>query len=297
MRIGRLALTLGVLTLLAACGSQPVRQPYKRTPVYHRPPRTQAPAPTPSPQPEPATTANGQDEKDGFPDPQDIPPGLEDTPDPVPVPEPRSAGGNAKSYEVFGKTYTVRDTAAGYHERGGASWYGKKFHGRKTSNGERYNMYAMTAAHRSLPIPSFVRVTNLDNGKTCVVRINDRGPFHSDRIIDLSYAAAVKLGMLRHGEIQVDVRALTPSQRDANAEPQAVPKFLEVGVFDDPINAVALREELASNGMQPLEIRSNTENATTRHRVLIGPFASIDALETSRRLLEAARYGAKPVVR
>lgn len=130
---------------------------------------------------------------------------------------PKSRYGNPQTYEVFGKQYRVMDSAEGYAERGGASWYGSKFHGRKTSSGEIYNMYDMTAAHRSLPLPTFVEVTNLENGRMLVVKVNDRGPFHSERIIDLSFAAASKLGILENGTADVEVRAI--SVNDSNGGP------------------------------------------------------------------------------
>lgn len=132
-------------------------------------------------------------------------------PDAVPIDEPRTAAGNKSPYTVLGDTYEVMPESDGYEETGKASWYGKKFHGHKTSNGEIYSMYKMSGAHRTLPIPSYVRVTNLANGRTGIVRINDRGPFHSDRIIDLSYAAAVKLDIVRTGTAQVKLEAISPS--------------------------------------------------------------------------------------
>jgi len=122
---------------------------------------------------------------------------------------PKSRYGNPPTYSVFGKRYAVMSSAAGYREVGIASWYGAKFHGRKTSSGEVYNMYNLTAAHRSLPLPTFVRVTNLDNGATLVVKVNDRGPFHADRVIDLSYAAAARLGVLAKGTANVEVEAIS----------------------------------------------------------------------------------------
>lgn len=127
----------------------------------------------------------------------------------IPKNEPYSKAGNKSTYRVFGKQYQVRKTHHGYKERGMASWYGKQFHGRLTSNLERYDMYAMTAAHKSLPIPSYVKVTNLRNKKSIVVRVNDRGPFHSNRIIDLSYAAAKKLGMAEQGTAMVELEAIS----------------------------------------------------------------------------------------
>ena len=133
-------------------------------------------------------------------------------PEPQVVAEPPSRYGNRPTYSVLGKSYKVLDRAEGYVEQGLASYYGKKFHGRRTSNMEVYDMYAFTAAHKTLPLPSFARVTNLENGRSVVVRVNDRGPFHKGRIIDLSYAAAVKLGITRAGTGRVEVEALVPGE-------------------------------------------------------------------------------------
>ncbi|OHE84218.1 MAG: hypothetical protein A2579_06445 [Lysobacterales bacterium RIFOXYD1_FULL_69_11] len=140
----------------------------------------------------------------------DYVPDVDCIPEPQVVDLPRSKVGNRASYSVLGKTYRVMDSHDGYVEQGRASYYGKKFHGRRTSNLEVYDMYAFTAAHKTLPLPSFARVTNLDNGKSVVVRVNDRGPFHEGRVIDLSYAAAVKLDYIRQGTARVEVRALSP---------------------------------------------------------------------------------------
>ena len=137
--------------------------------------------------------------------------------------EPRSRVGNKSPYSVLGKQYRVLDRVDGYVEQGTASYYGNKFHGRRTSNQEVYDMYAYSAAHKSLPLPSFARVTNLDNGKSVVVRVNDRGPFHEGRVIDLSYAAAVKLGITQRGTGRVEVRALTPDGASLAAAPAPAP--------------------------------------------------------------------------
>ena len=140
------------------------------------------------------------------------PPGdIASIPEPVPRVEPRSASGNPPFYDIAGHRYIVLATAAGYRERGVASWYGPDFHGLRTATGERYDMFAVTAAHKTLPIPCYARVTNLSNGRSVVVRINDRGPFVANRIIDLSYTAAVKLDMIRNGTAFVDVETLTPA--------------------------------------------------------------------------------------
>ena len=132
--------------------------------------------------------------------------------DPVLQLEPPSRSGNADSYVVFGRRYRVKETSEGYREQGTASWYGKDFHGRKTSSGPRYNMFDLTAAHKSLPIPTYVRVSNLTNGRDVVVKVTDRGPFVGNRLIDLSYTAAERLGMLGKGTAQVEVTALEPYQ-------------------------------------------------------------------------------------
>ncbi|MGN6453259.1 MAG: septal ring lytic transglycosylase RlpA family protein, partial [Steroidobacteraceae bacterium] len=151
------------------------------------------------------------------------PPRADTVPDAVPRVEPRSAHGNPPFYDVLGRRYYVLATADGYLDRGVASWYGPTFHGGNTSSGESYDMYAMTAAHKTLPLPCYARVTNLRNGRSVVVRINDRGPFVANRLIDLSYSAAAKLDMIREGTTLVEVRALTPSVPDvltrANAQP------------------------------------------------------------------------------
>jgi len=136
-------------------------------------------------------------------------------PEPLVTDEARSPLGNRSPYSVLGKQYYVMDQPKGYVERGTASYYGAKFHGRRTSNQEVYDMYAFTAAHKTLPLPSFARVTNLDNGESVVVRVNDRGPFHDGRVVDLSYAAAVKLGIVARGTGRVEVRALQPGDDDA----------------------------------------------------------------------------------
>ena len=164
------------------------------------------------------------------------PPVPQATPDAVPRVEPRSRYGNPPFYDVFGKRYYVLSSSVAYVERGVASWYGPGFHQVKTSNGETYDMYGMTAAHRTLPLPAYVRVTNLQNGRSVVVRVNDRGPFVANRIIDLSYSAALRLDMLRSGTAMVEVRAIDPSAppRDATAPLLTVPPpITAAGVSDD----------------------------------------------------------------
>ena len=153
-------------------------------------------------------------QRPAVPAPLAAPPDLSAVPDAVPRLEPRSAHGNPPFYDVSGRRYFVLALADGYVERGVASWYGPTFHGGNTSSGEPYDMYAMTAAHKTLPLPTYARVTNLRNGRSVVVRINDRGPFVANRLIDLSYTAAARLDMIRDGTTLVEVRALTPGVPD-----------------------------------------------------------------------------------
>jgi rare lipoprotein A len=201
--------------LLSACGSAP------KTVVDTSKPANPSASAKPSGGSQPvlpkANSGRGAYYKDDGPG--DVtPPDLESTVDPIPVVEAYSRSGN-KAYVVFGKTYTpITDTSTPFKQRGIASWYGKKFHGQKTSSGELYDMYKITAAHPTLPIPSYARVTNLDNGKQIIVRINDRGPFHSSRIIDLSYTAALKLGYLGKGSSQLEVERLLPDDIEKMAE-------------------------------------------------------------------------------
>lgn len=147
---------------------------------------------------------------------------ISNLPDAVPKQEPITRAGNKNPYTVFGKTYHLLPVGSGYRAEGMASWYGTKFHGRKTANGEIYDMYAMTAAHKTLPIPSYVRVTHLGNNRSVVVRVNDRGPFHGDRIIDLSYAAAKKLGYQQLGTAQVRVELIDPTDYQPSLQPVVV---------------------------------------------------------------------------
>ena len=221
---------------LAACAGAP-RKPAPPAPATaaaaapatgHHGPRPKKVSPYAPAQEDPSTRGDyvaGGLYKPGVPDSTpDYVPDVDAIPEPDVVAEPRSRAGNRSTYSVLGKQYRVLDddNAAGYVEEGNASYYGQKFHGRRTSNLEVYDMYAFTAAHKTLPLPSFARVTNLDNGKSVVVRVNDRGPFHAGRIIDLSYAAAVKLGITQRGTGRVEVRALTPNgdTRLARAEPR-----------------------------------------------------------------------------
>ena len=222
----------------------------------------------------------------------------------VPKVEPRSKYGNPSSYKVRGKVYHVLQNAQGYSQKGIASWYGKKFHGHRTSSGEIYNMYAMTAAHKTLPLPSYVRVTSLKDGKSVIVKVNDRGPFHENRIIDLSYAAAKKLGVTARGTGAVEVTVIDPEnfQRTANYQP-AVKRpsalgtykgtytaaadfklYLQVGAFSSKENAYQLRKRL-SGMFKPSRVHSEFSSAQNIYRVRIGPLSGVNEADKLTTLL------------
>ncbi len=257
LRIGLLAL----LAAMAGCVSTP---------------RPSGPVAGPAPSPEP-------------------PPDLASIPEAVPRAEPRSARGNPPFYTVFGQRYFVLDTAQDYVERGVASWYGPGFHAATTSNGERYDMYAMTAAHKSLPLPSYVQVTNLRNGRSVVVRVNDRGPFKDGRIIDLSYTAAARLDMVKDGTTFVEVRAISAPQAagqasaeaaatatpasaaaDAAATPAAATSlYVQAGAFSSEANATRLLQQLRSQGLQQSFVRQDELAGQTLYRVRVGPIPDV----------------------
>jgi len=195
---------------------------------------------------------------------------------PEPRPEPRSAYGNHSPYEVLGRTYRVMGDAKGYRERGIASWYGTKFHGRATSSGEPYDLYQLTAAHRALPLPTWVEVTRLDTGKTIVVRVNDRGPFHPDRIIDLSWAAASKLEMTELGTAPVEVRAVTFDDGPGTTpRPARVPVYVQVGAFSEPERARRVRSDLERAGIGPIESQAARTRVGRVWRVRLGPIDDV----------------------
>lgn len=220
---------------------------------------------------------------DGPPSAREIPKDLASIPDAVPKDEPLSRYGNPDSYEVLGKTYHVLQSSANYKARGIASWYGNKFHGRSTSSGEPYDMFLMTAAHRTLPLPSYVRVTNLDNGRHVVVRVNDRGPFHSDRIIDLSYAAAVRLDMIGNGTAPVEVVALKAGAQPGN-EASDPALYLQAGAYSKPVNARKMALRLESLGQHRVFI-SPTASDHPLYRVRMGPYPDRSKLEAARKVL------------
>lgn len=225
--------------------------------------------------------------------------------DAVPRTEPLSKYGNPDSYVQSGKRYYVLPTAQGYRERGIASWYGRKFHGRRTSSGEEYDMYAMTAAHKTLPLPSYVQVTNLKNGRRAVVRVNDRGPFVQNRIIDLSYAAAEKLDMIKEGTALVEVVIVKPGEpamatnyasryegitdwRDQSHLQGRI--YIQVGAFTVRQNAEQLLQKLLTARFRDTNIHSVQEKGAVLHRVRIGPLHNVASTDQMAQLLEEFQF-------
>jgi rare lipoprotein A len=206
--------------------------------------------------------------------------------DAVPRAEPRSRSGNPSSYTVLGRTYHVMSDSRGYKERGIASWYGTKFHGQRTSSGEAYSMYAMTAAHKTLPLPTYVRVTNLQNGRQAIVKVNDRGPFHDNRLIDLSYAAATKLGVAAKGTGLVEVEALDPSKgmprptRNNVVIQGNATIFLQVGAFVDRNNAERLAGRISGPMQNKVRIQPVPSQNQIIYRVQVGPMHSIEQADS-----------------
>jgi rare lipoprotein A len=219
-------------------------------------------------------------------------------PDAQPYPEPLSQYGNPVHYDVYGKRYYVLNSSKDFKQEGIASWYGKQFHGRKTSNGETYDMFAMTAAHKTLPLPTYVKVTNQRNGLTTIVRVNDRGPFHSNRIIDLSYAAALKLELTRTGTTQVVIEAIDTNPdstlqeqplQETNIEQAIIQpvqqeqatqgQFVQLGVFSEISNAKRMQNKISTSSLPTPKIISVNINKTDLYRVLIGPLTSEKQIE------------------
>jgi rare lipoprotein A len=307
------------VALLAGCGG-------------HAPRRVASPPPSPGPRDAslPPDTARPQSERYRQNDdngPNAPPIDVSKIPEPVPKTEPRSRFGNKQSYSVLGKTYTLLPSAEGYVERGIASWYGNKFHGYMTSSFETYDMYAFSAAHKTLPLPSYARVTNLDNGKSVVVRVNDRGPFHENRIIDLSYAAAVKIGVWPKGTGLVEVRSIDPGHPDAKLPPPEVASqpiaprsaaplpsrnvvattqpaisgasapriYLQLGSFGERANAERAQAAATKSGLEQVDIQSVTVAGRTVHRVRVGPLATVEAADAMTARIEKLGLGAPRV--
>lgn len=251
------------------------------------------------------------------------PPDLSKLHEPVPRVEPLSPYGNKSPYTVLGKSYRVLPSARGYRERGVASFYGNKFHGYKTSSLETYDMYKFTAASTTLPLPSYVRVTNLQNGKSVVVRVNDRGPFHDNRLIDLSYVAAVKIGIWPKGTGLVEVRALDPRHPGDAPPPAAVVNgriqpatsgiapgrpessgelsasasvpvvgpnpsiYLQVGAFSDLANAERVAQRLRQARLGTVRVVKVTLGGRALRRVQVGPLADVDEADRITDRIEA----------
>jgi rare lipoprotein A len=316
-------LSFAVITpalVLVGCGSVPQQSTPEPAPAA----RTSPPKSSTLPALPPAGSGRGGYYMDDGPG--DMPPeNLLATPDAEPKIEPYSQRGN-RPYVVFGKQYMPITDERPFRQRGVGSWYGRKFHGQKTSSGEPYDMYKMTAAHPTLPIPSYARVTNLANGNQVIVRVNDRGPFHSGRIIDLSYTAALKLGYLGKGSSELEVERLLPEDiariADSKKEQSAVaaspvtnltPRteivaapsisspavgapgfYLQLGTYSQAGNAEAARAQLAQNAAFALPSVEVVESGTY-FRVFSGPFASrAEAATAALRLQDAG--SAKPMI-
>ena len=259
------AFGLGLLALLAGCASAPRRAPESYG-GYR----------------EPAGGAGGRyaQAQDGGPGAPPI--DVNAIPEPVPKVEPRSRFGNAPTYTVNGRTYHVLASAAGYDERGIASWYGNKFQGYLTSSLEPYDMYKFTAASKVLPLPSYARVTNLANGRSVIVRVNDRGPFVANRIIDLSYAAAVKIGIWAQGTGLVEVQGIDPSRpQDLPAPPAVAARgaapvlYLQVGAFAERANAARVAARLRQAGFDNVHVTEAVVHGRRVLRVRLGPLRGV----------------------
>lgn len=226
---------------------------------------------------------------------------LMELPDAVPRPEPMSPFGNPPAYLVNGRLYRTLRTSRGYVERGIASWYGSKFHQRPTSSREPYDMFAMTAAHRNLPLPTYVRVTHLGNGRSIVVRINDRGPFHPDRVIDLSYAAAAKLDILDTGSGPVEIRAIrtgadVPDRPPPDRAPIPIRLYVQIGAYLDEANARRALARAARVRPGRASITRFGKEGRVFHRVRIGPLSGPEEADRVIAGLDSAGMGGARVV-
>ncbi|HIG65902.1 MAG TPA: septal ring lytic transglycosylase RlpA family protein [Methyloprofundus sp.] len=224
--------------------------------------------------------------KDGRP--ENIAIDVSAIPDAVPRYEPWSASVNPESYVVLGVTYHVLPTNKDYRQQGVASWYGTKFHQKTTASGDVYDMWAMTAAHKTLPIPSYVQVTNLDNQRSIIVRVNDRGPFHAHRIIDLSFAAATKLGLDKAGTGFVDVVAIQPGDvKVATSLELAKKVYYQVGAFATQENAALVQESLTALQLKKHRVVTVGELESKLFKVQIGPISSVTEADIISAKLKA----------
>ena len=281
-----LAAAVVAAAALSGCHHGPAPRPVS---APSAPARTERPAETPR--------NGGRYSQDRDSTPTGPPPDLSRIPEPVPKAEPRSQYGNKSPYSVLGESYRVLPDARGYVERGIASWYGNKFHGYTTSTFEKYDMYAYSAAHKTLPLPSYARVTNLENGRSVVVRVNDRGPFVQNRVVDLSYVAAVKIGVWPKGTAMVEVRALDPNApdsasqeapersahretaRSSPAAPEKRPKpalYLQVGAFGERANAEKAAQAVRATHLGDVRVVTAQVNGKTVQRVQLGPLRDVD---------------------
>ena len=239
------------------------------------PPPQEEPAPASAPAPQ---GKGGYYKDDG---PHEKPPAnLAEVPDAEPKEEPLHRFAN-RPYTVFGTNYVPMPQLQPFRQRGIASWYGRRFHGNKTASGERYDMYAMSAAHPTLPIPSYVKVTNLANGRSVVVRVNDRGPFHASRIIDLSYAAAYRLGFIQAGSARVELQSVLPQ-----AQSQQAGVYVQVGAFSSRENAESLRARVARE-LEWLQDTVQVLLSGELWRLHVGPYRSQEDARSVAQRIEA----------
>jgi len=220
---------------------------------------------------------------DGRPD--QVPVDIDTIPDAIPQFEPWSSSVNPASYEVLGKRYQVLTDNKGFKQQGIASWYGTKFHQKKTATGESYDMFKMTAAHKTLPIPSYVQVTNLDNQRSVIVKVNDRGPFHEHRVIDLSYAAAVKLGIEQAGTGFVEIHAVQPGDTKVSAEAKKI--YYQIGAFSVLENAMLLQEKITALHLTNNRIVTSATSEISLFKLQVGPISSVaEADEMTQKLIK-----------
>lgn len=310
---GWVALVASLALLLAVgCASKPKKAQRDSTPIATIPTTNNRPSSSPSTtkrddvsKPQSQRYKDANDSGPSFP-PSEVAKLVE----PVPKSEPRSRYGNKSSYSVLGKNYRVLDSPVGYAERGIASWYGNKFHGYMTSSMEPYDMHLFSAAHKSLPLPSYARVTNLTNGKSVVVRVNDRGPFHENRLIDLSYAAAVRIGIWPKGTGLVEVEAIDPDHPDRRPSPASAPTvttaaaaksgkaklYLQIGSFGSRDNAERVAAALKSAHIEPIRIDTVNVDGNRIHRVRVGPLAGAERADALTPRVEQLGLGAPRVV-
>lgn len=314
-------LPLAAAVLLAACGTTQTESTSRKPPA----PVTAKPPPAIPALPAAGSGRGAYYQDDGPGD--NPPPNLQETPDAEVRNDPLLPYSN-RPYVVFGKTYKPTALGAEFKQRGLGTWYGKKFHGQRTSSGEIYDMYKMTAAHPTLPIPSYARVTNVANGNSVVVRINDRGPFHSSRIIDVSYTAALKLGLLVNGSSQLEVEHIAPAEIErmiaargtapVQPMPQPMPKaapmlassngeearallaggsgeagfYLQLGSYSREDGADGLRQRLEASDAG---LKMDVEQAGKFYRLFAGPYASREQAQAAGKALQAS-FRLKPIV-